>query len=82
MIPSRLLTGVLLIAGTSLSACGKVESNDLALAESADTGGRVEDRFGKEFGKAFRADPNSEPANVSDNDVVPVSLNTEPVPID
>lgn len=80
-IGSKLRGSLMLLGAASLVACGKYERNDLDPPESADTGGRVEDQFGKGFGKAFRADPNSEPANVSDNDVVPVSLDTEPVPI-
>lgn len=77
----RLLVGLLVVAGVSLSACGKNERSDLDLPQSASTDGRVEDQFGKEFGEAFRADPNSQPANVTGNGVIPVSLDTEPVPI-
>jgi hypothetical protein len=40
-----------------------------------------EDKFGSGFGAAFRAPPNSEPFNVSDGDLVPVSLTTEPIDI-
>ncbi|MEO7411171.1 MAG: hypothetical protein ABIU10_07620 [Sphingomicrobium sp.] len=72
----------MLLAGLSLSACGKAETDDLTLPQNSKASGRMEDQFGKEFGEAFRADPNSTPANVSESDVVPVSLDTEPVPID
>lgn len=71
----------LIFAGASLSSCNKNSDSDaLVLDARADTG-RVEDKFGKGFGEAFRADPNSEPANVSANDVNPVSFTTEPEPI-
>jgi hypothetical protein len=40
-----------------------------------------EDKFGVAFGAAFRAPANSEPANVSDTDIVPVSFTTEPIDI-
>lgn len=43
---------------------------------------RQEDRFGEGFGKAFRADPNSEPANVSEADVKPVSRTAEPLDVE
>ncbi len=41
----------------------------------------MEDQFGKGFGKAFRASPNSEPANLVEGDVIPVSNTAEPVEI-
>lgn len=40
-----------------------------------------EDKFGIAFGNDFRAAMNSEPASVSDGDIVPVSLTTEPIAI-
>lgn len=40
-----------------------------------------EDKFGTMFGIDFRATADSEPANVSDSDIVPVSLTTEPITI-
>jgi hypothetical protein len=40
-----------------------------------------EDKFGIPFGMDFRAAMNSEPASVSDGDIVPVSLSTEPIDI-
>ena len=77
----RLIFGLILLAAASVSGCGqKNEREQLALDVRADTG-RMEDEFGEGFGKAFRADPNSEPAPVKDGDVKPVSLTTEPVPI-
>lgn len=71
-----------MIAGASLSACNKkTDSDALVLGSRDEAGTSTEDKFGKGFGKAFRADPNSEPANVSANDVNPVSYTTEPEPI-
>ena len=40
-----------------------------------------EDRFGVAFGTDFRAPLNGEPVNVSDGDIVPVNLTTEPIDI-
>ena len=77
-----LLLGLGLFAILSLIACGKKSETDLAFPESRVESGPVEDQFGEGFGKAYRADPNSEPANVTDNEMVPVSLTAEPVVID
>ena len=77
-----LIGSLLLFGGVALTACGKNDHDDLTMAESQSVGARVEDQFGEGFGKAFRADPNSDPAEVNENDIVPVSLETEPVPID
>lgn len=71
----------LIFAGASLSSCNKSESDALVLEARADSG-RVEDKFGKGFGEAFRADPNSEPVNVSEGDMKPVSHTAEPEPIE
>jgi hypothetical protein len=67
----------------SLSACGKNsdDSDTLTVESSGIDTGRPEDRFGKGFGEKFRADPNSEPANVTDGELAPVSDTTEPIPI-
>jgi hypothetical protein len=40
-----------------------------------------EDKFGVGFGNIFRDPLNSEPRPVNDNDLVPVSLTTEPIDI-
>lgn len=74
--------GLILLAGASLTACGKNNDEGAPAAEARSDSDRVEDHFGKGFGKAFRADPNSEPANVSEGDMAPVSLTAEPVKID
>lgn len=69
--------------GASLAACGGPSEDGAGEADVfAMTGGKVEDKFGKDFGNAYRADPNSEPAQVTEGDVPPVSLTSEPVPIE
>ena len=40
-----------------------------------------EDKFGIPFGIDFRAAMNSEPASVSDGDIVPVTLTNDPIDI-
>lgn len=82
MNPGRLPIGLLLIVGVSLSACSKSESDTLTVESSGADSGRPEDRFGNGFGEKFRADPNSEPKDVNENDVASVSFNTEPLPVD
>ena len=73
--------GMMLIIGGSLSACGKKSDSDpLVMPASSERGG-IDDQFGKGFGKAFRADPNSEPRKVEEIDLKPVSLTTEPIAI-
>ncbi len=71
------------MAGALLSSCNSRNDSeapvDYGLGEQA---GRQEDKFGKGFGKAFRAHPNSEPANVSEGDVKPVSYTAQPELID
>lgn len=76
------ITGLILTAGASLTACQKKAVGDAAGFDvSGAEAVRTEDKFGKGFGKAFRAPPNSEPANVADSDVAPVSRTAEPIPI-
>ena len=71
-----------LIAGGSLLACSKKSENEPLVIEPGRDSRAVDSKFGDGFGKAFSANPNSEPRNVQDNDVAPVSLTTEPVAID
>lgn len=79
----RLSTSLILVAGMSLTACGEKSDEDLPVpAARSSESGRVEDQFGKGFGKAYRADPMSEPANVTQNDVIPVSRTAEPIVVD
>lgn len=70
-----------MVAGASLSACSQKSDDDLLVLNATADPGRVEDTFGDGFGEAFRANSNSEPRNVVDSDVEPVSLTTEPVAI-
>lgn len=76
------MLGLILIAGGSLSACNKKSGNEPLTVEPGRDSGAIDSKFGKGFGTAFNADPNSEPRNVQDSDVAPVSLTTEPVAID
>lgn len=79
MIIPKLALGLILIAATSLGACNRKSAGNVAVNDPfGKVGERQEDRFGKGFGKAFRAAPNSEPMNVVEGDVVPVSPTTEP----
>jgi len=82
-ISPKLLFGVVVLAGASLSACGRQQENGAIEGDPfAARSTAKEDQFGKGFGEAFRADPNSKPRTVLENDVVPVSLTAEPVTID
>ena len=75
-----LLIGLILLAGASLSACNRTSESDVLANDPLAVGSTAkEDQFGKGFGKVFRADPNSEPANVARDDVLPVSSTAEPV---
>ncbi len=79
----KLILGAIMMAGASLSACsGKTEADVVAQDPLAGRTATQGDQFGKGFGKAFRADPNSEPAKVNDGDVKPVSLTAEPLDVD
>ena len=78
-----LVAGLILAAGASLTACQKKAGSDATGFAAFKTGApRTEDKFGKGFGRAFRAPANSVPANIADGDVIPVSLTTEPVQIE
>ncbi len=76
--------GLIILAGASLIACGKSSDSDASANDpiEATDAARIEETFGEEFEKAHSADPDSEPANVSDDDAVPVSYTTEPVAIE
>ena len=70
------------LIGGSLSACHKQADSDAVGNDRLGTEtGLTEDKFGRGFGKAFRADPNSEPMNVSDGDMIPVSNTAEPIEV-
>ncbi|MEO7411657.1 MAG: hypothetical protein ABIU10_10160 [Sphingomicrobium sp.] len=76
------ILGLVLIAGGSLSACNKKSESEPLLIEPGRESGATDNKFGKEFGSAFNADPNSEPRDVHEGDLAPVSPTTEPVAID
>ena len=77
-----MITGLILMAGTSLAACQKKAAGDVAdFGATCSAPARPEDQFGKGFGTAFRAPRNAEPVNVSDSDVTPVSRTAEPVQV-
>ena len=83
MIKAGLLFCLIVAAGASLSACHKTNESAASAASGSESyGDHPEDRFGKGFGEKFRADPNSEPTNVNDNDVKPVDPTAEPEPVD
>lgn len=71
------------IACMALPACNRGGDGEEASADPFAVRSEArENRFGKEFGESLRADPNSEPAKVSDGDLPPVSYTQEPVDID
>lgn len=82
VVSLRLLAGLAIAAGATLSACSKKSESDPLLIEPRNDIGTNEDKFGKGFGAAFDADPNSEPREVHEGDLAPVSMTTEPVAID
>ena len=72
-----------MLIGASLSACQRQSSSDAIEKDPfAASSARPEDRFGKGFGEAFRADPKSEPVKVKPDDVLPLSTTTEPLAVD
>lgn len=77
----RTLVGLVLIGG-SLFACSKKSEGDPLFIEPRNDLGTNEDKFGKGFRTAFTADPNSEPRNVQEGDLPPISLTTEPLAVD
>lgn len=79
---ATMILGLVLIAGGSLSACNKKRGDEPLMIEPGRDLGATDNKFGKKFGSAFNADPNSEPRNVYEGDLAPVSLTTEPVAID
>ena len=67
-----------------LAACGGgggSSGGDTVIAPPVVVTTAQEDKFGIPFGMDFRAAMDSEPASVSDGDIVPVSLSTEPIDI-
>jgi predicted small lipoprotein YifL len=77
MIRNLILVAAL---GATLAACGSKGNNGDQPPPVVVTP-RQEDQFGANFGTAFRRDPNTDPVNVADGDVVPLSLTNEAVAI-
>ncbi|MBV9529222.1 hypothetical protein [Sphingomonas sp.] len=72
---------MIIVAGVSLAACNKASDRDTPAALNLESPSHQEDQFGKGFGRDFRADPMSTPADVNDDDVAPVSDTAKPVAI-
>ena len=73
------ITGLILTAGASLTACQKkAEGDATGFGASGTEARRTEDKFGTKFGNAIRAPANSEPVVVEDGDLIPVSNTAEP----
>ena len=72
-----------LIAG-GLAACDSGSSNtavDVTPPAPPPVSAPVEDSLGVAFGVAFRANPNTDPRDPGEADIIPVSFTTEPVAI-
>lgn len=66
-----------------VGACNRQGADDLVMNDELSASReRPEDRFGRGFGQAYRADPKSAPRNVQTNDVVALSTTAEPVEVD
>lgn len=79
----RLQTASLSALAVALASCGGGgggTSSSTPTPPVVTTTGQ-EDKFGTQFGIDFRAPNNSEPAQVNNGDIVPVSLTTEPINI-
>lgn len=78
-----LVLGLVLLAGASLAGCGLNDGGDASEADPfANMSERRGGAFGETFDRASRADPYSDPLNVDENDLPPVSATTDPVPVD
>lgn len=77
-----LLIGLLIASVVLLSACNRESGSDSTGSDPlASRTSVMDDQFGKEFGEAHRASPNSEPREISKDDLPPVSYTDEPVAI-
>jgi len=75
--------GLMMMAVASLSACNRNSESDVIANDPFAAGSTAKgDQFGKVFGEASRASPNSEPANIVEGDLPPVSMTAEPLPLD
>ena len=72
-----------LVSGASLSACERKSGSDAFETQGFTASSTVkEQRFGKAFEEARRADPKSEPHDNSKNALPPISYTDEPVQFD
>ena len=62
----------------AVSACGKSNSTPTATTTPVVATAPQEAQFGSVFATDYRAAANSEPANVSDTDITPISPMAEP----
>lgn len=77
----RALIGAVLALPLAACGGGGGSGRDTVVTPPVVTTTAQEDLFGTKFGADFRAPMDSEPASVSDGDIVPVSLTTEPINI-
>lgn len=82
-------TGLVLLLGAGLAACGgggddgeiTVSPPPPPTAPPPTQPTRLEDMFGANFGIAFRAVANSDPRDPQPGDLNPVSFTTDPIPV-
>lgn len=79
--PSLIRVSLAAGLGLAVSACGGGTSSSSMTAPTAVATTAQEAKFGTKFASDYDAVANSEPANVSDGDIVPVSLTTEPIAV-
>ncbi len=80
MASRSLLLGLILLSGASLTACNRKGGSDALEKDPFATTTKAKgDEFGKGFGKAYRADPRSEPVTIKKGDLIPVTTKGEPV---
>ena len=77
LIRASLATGL----GLAVSACGGGKSGSSTTTPPTAVATAQEGKFGSVFATDYRASANSEPANVSDGDIVAVSSTTEPIDV-
>ena len=76
----RIAAAAMLAGG--LAACGGDNNQAATTPPPVVPAAKLEDQFGANFGVAYRADPNTDPAkNPVDGDIIPLSLTTDPVAI-
>lgn len=78
-----LVLGLILLAGASLAGCGRNDDGEAPDTDLFANGSeKGQEGFGDTFEQASRASPNSEPIDVGENDLPPVSTTTDPVIVD